>query len=116
MSDIPYEDELPVWLKPIKDELTEREKEYATSSFHPLSDPQYTREVFEWFKKQVIKLKLCSKERAGVYVSRTFSTRFESLYESAFESTYPNYKEQTNDSMTEVRNLVKLRPEQEEGY
>ena len=29
MSDIPYEDDIPVWLKPIQDELTEREREYA---------------------------------------------------------------------------------------
>ena len=118
MSDIPspFEGEIPVWLEPIEDELTTEEIKSATASFHPLSDPQYTREVFEWYKKQVVKLKLCSKERAGVYVSRTFSSRFASLYESSFESLYPKHEEQTIDSMTEVRNLVKLRPKQEEEY
>ena len=114
MSDIPYTDEIPVWLKPIENELTEKEKEYATATFHPLSDPVYTKEVFEWFKKQAVKLKLCSKERAGVYISRTFPTRFDSLYESALESSYPDTKQQVGDSMKEVDNLVKLRPNPEE--
>ena len=113
MSDIPYTDEIPGWLKPIENELTEKEKEYATATFHPLSDPTYTQEVFEWFKKQAVKLNLCSKERAGVYVSRTFPTRFDSLYESAFESVYPENKQKVGDSMKEVDNLVKLRPKEE---
>lgn len=118
MSDIPspFESEIPIWLEPVKNELTGEDIEYATAQFHALSDPQYTREVFEWYKKQVVKLKLCSKERAGLYVSRTFSSRFASLYESSFESIYPMHKEQTKDSMTEIRALVKLRPEEEEEY
>ena len=116
MSDIPYEDDIPVWLKPIQDELTEKEREYATSSFHPLSDPQYTKEVFEWFKKQAVKLNLCSKERAGVYISRTFPTRFDSLYQSAFQSAYPDNDKKVKDSMKEVDELVKLRPKIEEEY
>tara|TARA_A100001037_G_C15089689_1_gene608430 strand:+ start:698 stop:1054 length:357 start_codon:yes stop_codon:yes gene_type:complete len=115
MSDIPYEvDPIPVWLKPIEHELTEKEREYATANFHPLSNPSYTKEVFEWFKKTAVRLNLCKKERAGLYVSRTFPTRFESLYESAFNEAYPDNKSSSDDTMNEVRELIKLRPEKDE--
>lgn len=109
-------DSLPVWLEPIADELTEKEIQYVKSDFHPLSDPDYTKEVFEWFKHTVVRLNLSTKERAGIYVARTFPNRFQALYESSYEELYPDYKNSGESRLNEINEYLKLRDQQAEEF
>tara|TARA_Y100000034_G_C6869419_1_gene396675 strand:- start:14 stop:361 length:348 start_codon:yes stop_codon:yes gene_type:complete len=115
MAEIPF-DSIPVWLEPIVEELSDKEIQYVTSEFHPLSDPTYTKEVFDWFKSIVVRLNLSTKERAGIYVARTFPTRFQSLYESSYAEIHPDYKESGENRLNEINEYVKIRDQQTEEF
>jgi|ETNmetMinimDraft_26_1059896.scaffolds.fasta_scaffold305130_1 hypothetical protein len=60
------------YIEHFKEVLNEDELEYATNAYDGMEEA-LKKDCFEVFKKAVIKLNMCNKEFAGIYVSRKFS-------------------------------------------